>query len=338
MKQGLINIAKYGVLFGFAIALTYWALKDIHFQEVIDTWHNANKTPILLSGVAVMLSHYFRALRWKIMLKPLGHNFSTFSSYISILVGYGINILIPRGGELARCVNLNKLEGTPVQTSLGTVITERIIDLLILIMMMGLAFILKFDDLLATISNFLAKPENNQNAPADYTKLYILGGLFAAGVIGLLILLFSKNDKILNFREAIKNFLMGMLEGLKTIFNLEHNILFLLYSFIIWFLYYLMAYFVILAFEQTQELGFEGALMVLVLGSIAMAMPTPGGTGTYHTFVPFGLLQLYKIPEKVGVIFASIFHAWQTIVHLVIGAVSIVISQIIIKRNGKVSK
>ena len=131
---------------------------------------------------------------------------------------------------------------------------------------------------------------------------------------------------------------LGIYQGLKSIFKLEQYVLFLVYSVLIWGLYYMMAYFVIFAFAETRELGFEGALMVLVLGSIAMAMPTPGGTGAYHNFVPFGLETLYKIPSAAGKAFATIFHAWQTIVHLVIGILSIIISQILIKRNAKHSK
>jgi hypothetical protein len=92
-----------------------------------------------------------------------------------------------------------------------------------------------------------------------------------------------------------------------------------------------MAYIVIQAFEETSVLGLEGALMVLVLGSIAMAMPMPGGTGTYQVFVPFGLKYIYKIPQLIGTPFAIIFHAWQTVIHLLTGGIAFLISEIILR-------
>ena len=333
MGNILSKTIKYTLFFGLAIGLTFLALKDIKFADILKTWEDANKWPIFMSGIAVMMSHFFRALRWKLMLNPLGYKFSTRNSYISILVGYGVNIVIPRGGELARCVNLNKLDGVPVKTSLGTVISERIIDLIFLFTMMGLAFILEFDKLAATIIDFLAKGEGKEEA-VDLNKLAILGSFLITLLIGFIVAARSRHRLILRFRVKLKSFRDGLVAGLKSIFNLEHNVLFLFYSFVIWLLYYLMAYFVVLAFAETGDLGFEGALMILVLGSIAMAMPTPGGTGAYHYFVPFGLEKLYKIAIPVGTAFATIFHAWQTIIHLVVGGVSVIISLLLIK-NGE---
>lgn len=337
MKSILANTLKYTLVFGLAIGLTYWALKDIAFADIVETWDNANKLPIFLSGVAVMLSHFLRALRWKLLMKPLGCHFSVFNSYLSILVGYGVNIVVPRGGELARCINLNKLEGTPVKTSVGTVISERLVDLMFLILMIGIAFLLQFNDLLATIVEYKNIPKGEDAGKSLVAILFVVT-LPILFVIALYLFFKSKNKKVFRIRIKLKNLFLGIYEGLKSIFKLEQYILFLVYSVLIWGLYYLMAYFVIFAFEETRELGFEGALMVLVLGSIAMAMPTPGGTGAYHNFVPFGLETLYQIPSKAGKAFATIFHAWQTIVHLVIGILSIIISQILIQKNAKHSK
>lgn len=337
MKSILANTLKYTLVFGLAIGLTYWALKDIAFADIVETWDNANKLPIFLSGVAVMLSHFLRALRWKLLMKPLGCHFSAFNSYLSILVGYGVNIVVPRGGELARCINLNKLEGTPVKTSVGTVISERLVDLMFLILMIGIAFLLQFNNLLTTIVEY-ANSNKEAETATNFVPIIVLLIVVLFSFVGGYLLLKSKNKKIFRFRIRLKNLFLGIYQGLKSIFQLEQYMLFLLYSLLIWGLYYLMAYFVILAFPETRDLGFEGALMVLVLGSIAMAMPTPGGTGAYHNFVPFGLETLYQIPSMAGKAFATIFHAWQTIVHLVIGILSIIISQILIQKNAKHSK
>ncbi len=278
--MSLKNILQYLFFVGAAIGLTYYAVKDIPFSEVEKTWQECDKTPIWLSGLAVMLSHWFRALRWKIALKPLGYTSSTINSYLSILVGYAVNIAVPRGGEVARCMTLNKLEGVPVKTGVGTVISERIVDVIFLALMIGIAFVLKFTILLETIEAFqaehLAGAEEQSNFP------YLKVGLLITAIVFTFILFKSKNPRLIAFRNKVKDFALGMKDGISSIFKLENSFLFILYSIIIWILYYFMAYIVIQAFAETSVLGLEGALMVLVLGSIAMAMPMPGGTGTYQ--------------------------------------------------------
>ncbi len=336
MNKLLKNTLQYTFFLGIAGVLLYVAFDGYDFDKVFIKWEKANKLPIILSGVAVLLSHLFRAMRWKLLLNPLGYQFTTVNSYLSVLVGYGVNIIVPRGGEVARCINLNKLEDVPVKQGLGTVIAERIIDLLFLMGSIGLALIIAFDDLMAVIKDYLAQVEakGEENAIS-------LWGVIGIGVLLLLVVGFvatSKIGKIVAFRIKLKQFFVDLGEGVMSIFKLEHNILFFVYTVAIWGLYFLMAYLVIIAFPETRDLGLEGALMVFVLGAVAMAMPSPGGTGTYHVFVPLGIFMLYGIPKDDGLAFATIFHGWQTAVHLIVGGITIVVSQILIKKNEKISR
>tara|TARA_B100000809_G_scaffold257682_1_gene299680 strand:- start:1116 stop:2129 length:1014 start_codon:yes stop_codon:yes gene_type:complete len=334
MKDLLKSTLKYTMFLTLAGVLLYVAFNGYDINKVLIKWNEANKLPIILSGIAVLLSHFFRALRWKLLLNPMGFTFSTINSYLSVLVGYGVNIIVPRGGEVSRCINLNKLEGVPVKQALGTVIAERIIDLLFLIGSIGLALIVSFDQLLAVITNYLNQIGNKQNNGTGNLVWMLVIGLLLF-VPALLFVLKSQNRTIIRFRIKIKQFFIGLGQGIMSIFRLQHNILFLVYTILIWGLYFIMAYFVIIAFPETKELGLEGALMVFVLGAIAMAMPSPGGTGTYHVFVPLGIFMLYGIPKDDGLAFATIFHGWQTAIHLIVGGITIVISQILIKRNAK---
>jgi uncharacterized protein (TIRG00374 family) len=337
MKGILKNTLKYTFFLAVAVGLLYVAFDGYDINNVLDKWGQSNKLPIILSGVAVLLSHLFRALRWKLLLNPMGFHFSTINSYLSILVGYGVNIIIPRGGEVSRCINLNKLENVPVKQGLGTVIAERIIDLLFLIGSIGLALIISFDKLLAVITKYINQVGEKGDSGGNNLVLWALG-LFVLTIPTFVFILKSRNKKILRFRIKIKQFIVGLGQGVMSIFRLEHNVLFFVYTVLIWGLYFMMAYFVIIAFPETRELGLEGALMVFVLGAIAMAMPSPGGTGTYHVFVPLGIFMLYGIAKDDGLAFATIFHGWQTMVHLVVGGITIVISQILIRRNAKHSK
>jgi hypothetical protein len=163
--------------------------------------------------------------------------------------------------------------------------------------------------------------------------LTILGGLF---VLGLLFLWFVKKNKKLN--AFIRKTWIGFREGFLSVFKLKNKGLFIFYSALIWFLYFVMSYTVILAFPETKHLGLTAVLSLFAIGSIAMAAPLPGGTGSYHVLVPQGLVFLYHIAMADAVAFTFIFHGWQTAIMIFGGAISLIITSVLVKRNSAVSK
>jgi uncharacterized membrane protein YbhN (UPF0104 family) len=162
--------------------------------------------------------------------------------------------------------------------------------------------------------------------------MWILLGL-ALIIIVVFFIIRSKRELYEGLFIKIKNFLLGLKEGVVSIFKLEKNLLFIFYSFLIWVLYYFMAYFVIIAFPESEHLGLMAALSIFVIGGIAMAMPVPGGAGSYHLFVSSGLVFLYGFPHDQAFAFTTIFHGWQTLVIIIFGAASLFISQILGKKN-----
>jgi uncharacterized membrane protein YbhN (UPF0104 family) len=146
-----------------------------------------------------------------------------------------------------------------------------------------------------------------------------------AGMLGLIgLFLIRKNEK---FKKIVR----GFKEGLLSIFKLKNKGLFIFYSILIWVLYFLMSYFVIKAFPETAALGFSAVLTLFAIGSIAMAVPLPGGAGSYHTLVPLGLVMLYQLPKADAIAFVFIFHGWQTLLMIVAGIVSLIVSYFIIR-------
>ena len=138
--------------------------------------------------------------------------------------------------------------------------------------------------------------------------------------------------------ERLLKIILGFKEGLLSVFQLQNKWLFVFYSGLIWLLYYLMSYWVIMAFETTANLGFGAVLAVFALGAIAMAAPLPGGTGSYHVIVPSGLYFLYNLPKEEAIIFVFIFHAWQTLIMIVGGVVSLIISYWLIRWKKQPTK
>lgn len=287
---------------------------------ILAAWNSANKGWLILMAVVAYVSHFLRAERWRMLLVPSGNKVSLMSSFYSLMIGYLVNLAVPRGGEVSRCYNLYKLENTPVEVSFGTVVVERIADVLCLLAVIVLAFIVEWDKLIG----FLKSLGIGSSSSGFHIPIWIWLGGFGVIGLGIAVWQFRKNEKL-------QKVLRGFKEGLLSVFQLENKGLFLIYSVLIWALYFGMSYTVIRAFDTTDQLGLNAVLAVFALGAIAMAAPLPGGAGSYHTIVPAGLVVLYQLPQTDAVAFVFIFHAWQTFTMIVGGVVSLIISYFVIR-------
>jgi uncharacterized protein (TIRG00374 family) len=235
------------------------------------------------------------------------------------MIGYLVNLAVPRGGEVSRCYNLYKLEKTPVEVSFGTVVVERMVDVICLLLLIALSFFAEWQKLKKFIDTLnFSSGEGFSISP--WMIVVFLGVIVFAAAIFFL----RKNKKLLKIIEGFK-------EGLLSIFKMQNKGLFIAYSLGIWLLYFLMSYLVIKAFPETEDLGFSAVLTLFAVGSIAMAAPLPGGAGSYHTLVPLALVMLYNLPQADAVAFVFIFHGWQTILMILMGVLSLIASYLIIK-------
>lgn len=287
-------------------------------EFIWQTWLRANKLDLFVMAVISMLSHVLRAYRWKMLLAPTGHKVGLGNSFLSLMIGYLVNLAVPRGGEISRCYNLLKLEKTPVEISFGTVVAERMIDVLCLVILIAISFFVEWEKLIAFINTLPITTGDK-----GYTKVIIvllIGILIVAGAIYL----FRKS-------ERLKKIIAGFKDGLLSVFKLDHPWVFICASIAIWLLYFVTSYFVIIAFPETEVLGMRAVLTLFAIGAIAMAAPLPGGAGSYHTLVPLGLVMLYGMPKGDAVAFVFIFHAWQTFIMITAGVVSLAISYWIIR-------
>lgn len=327
MTKTVKTFAQYTFIFGVTALLIWISLRGIAGDDkgafLLETWQSANKKWLLLMAVIAMVSHVIRAERWRMLLASSGYRSKLGNSFLSLMVGYLINLVIPRGGELSRCYNLYKLENTPVEISFGTVVVERIVDLVCLLLLIGLAFIVESDKLASFVGSLpVGKGSNFQLVALGVLALVLI----AAGIVWLL----RRNPKL---NKLIKRTWEGFKGGLLSVFRLQRKGLFISYSLAIWALYFLMSYTVVLAFPETRHLGIEAVLSLFAIGAIAMAVPLPGGTGSYHVLVPQGLVLLYHVPEGDAVAFTFIFHGWQTAILIAGGALSLIVTTIILKRR-----
>ncbi len=318
MNKILKSFLQYTILIALTAGLLWLSLRSLGGEGdtsdlLVKAWKNSDKSFLLLVAVTAMISHIVRAERWRMLLKPTSNHVGLGSSFLSLMIGYLVNLAVPRGGEVSRCYNLYKLEKTPVEISFGTVVLERMVDVICLLSLVVISFFAEWNKLQTFI--------NSLNIPSGEFKIpFWLIGVAVLGVGGLVALYLVRKN------ERLKKILSGFKEGILSVFRLENKALFIFYSILIWALYFVMTYFVIKAFPETSSLGFSAVLTLFAIGSIAMAVPLPGGAGSYHTLVPLGLVMLYNLPKPDAVAFVFVFHGWQTLIMIVGGVVSLLIS------------
>jgi uncharacterized protein (TIRG00374 family) len=326
MNSRLKSVLQYLLLILLTVLLLWLSLRGLKVGEgenkadfLWQAWQKSDKGYLALMALTVMISHVIRAERWRMLLKPTDNHISFSGSFLSLLIGYLVNLAVPRGGEVSRCYNLFKLEKTPVEVSFGTVVVERIIDVICLVLLIAISFFVEWKKLKVFIDSL--EVPSSTGFTLSPLAIFILAGA-AVFIVGLFLL--RKNEKF-------KKIVSGFKEGLFSIFQLKNKGLFVFYSIAIWALYFLMSYWVMKAFSETQDLGFSAVLTLFAIGSIAMAVPLPGGAGSYHTLVPMGLVALYDLPKADAIAFVFIFHGWQTLIVIVSGVISLIISYWIIR-------
>jgi len=326
LKSTLRSILQYIGMIVLTALLLWLSLRGLTLGEgenksefLWKAWQNSNKGYLGLMALVAILSHLLRAERWRMLLVPTGNKVGLTNSFLSLMIGYLVNLAVPRGGEVSRCYNLYKLEKTPVEVSFGTVVVERMVDVICLLLLIAFSFFAEWQKLKKFIDTLnFSSGEGFSISP--WMIVVFLGVIVFAAAIFFL----RKNKKLLKIIEGFK-------EGLLAIFKMQNKGLFIAYSLGIWLLYFLMSYLVIKAFPETEDLGFSAVLTLFAVGSIAMAAPLPGGAGSYHTLVPLALVMLYNLPQADAVAFVFIFHGWQTILMILMGVLSLIASYLIIK-------
>lgn len=332
MSPRIKSVLQYVIILAVTAALIWFSLRGLtgtdgedKFEYLLRTWQSASKGWLFLMAAVAMVSHVIRAERWRMLMEPVGPKPKLSHSFLSLMVGYLVNLVIPRGGEVSRCYNLYKLDKTPVELSFGTVVVERLADVICLLVLVCISFLTEYEKLLQFIETLpIGTGDNNRLIPIFFI-------LLALALMGAVCWWLVKKNKKLN--AFVQKTWLGFREGLLSVFRLKNKGLFIFYSVAIWALYFLMSYCVIMAFPETKHLGMTAVLSLFAIGSIAMAAPLPGGTGSYHVLVPQGLVFLYHIPMADAVAFTFIFHGWQTSIMIVGGAISLIITSILVKKT-----
>ena len=295
------------------------------FKQVDLTW-------VYLSIGLSFLSHFVRAYRWNLLLEPLGYDLKSGRTFLAVMVGYLANFIVPRMGEISRCGILQKTDNVPISTGIGSVVTERIIDVLCLLVVILITLSLEFDMLSEFFLSLIS--QKTEGLSPNNTIWFVL--LFIMIVIGATYFLIKRNSEKLKQNalfNKVANFLRQLVEGVLSIRKLKKGPQFIASTIFMWILYYLMTYVVIFSLEETAGLSITAGFTMLVLGGIGMATPVQGGIGAFHYLMSAGLL-LYGIPENDGIFFALLLHTTNSVAIMVLGLISFFISMVIPKRKS----
>ncbi|UOE40207.1 flippase-like domain-containing protein [Chryseobacterium suipulveris] len=315
------------VSLAIAIFFMWLAVRGLEFKKIAGYFAKANYFWVFAAAVFGILAYWFRAVRWNLLLEPLGYKISNSNSFWTISFGYLMNLTIPRSGELARSTALFGVEKVPVEKSFGTIILERVVDLVCMGGFLGLTLIFKYDAILA-FYKYVTQEKGNSAEPETGNLLYIIIGI--ALVVGILMFILRKNlEKFALYRKVV-DFGKGIFHGLTSIFKLKQKFKFIWLSVAIWICYYLAAYLVCFSLPETSNFTIADGFFIIVVGTLGMMVPASGGIGAFHFALKLGIMALFlsmgKNPEEggeFGLSYAFISHTMQLVIMIVMGVISI---------------
>lgn len=319
MNRFLVKFLQITLPLALGIFLIWYIYHSFTPEQLQETKNHFTETHygfVILAVILNILSHFIRAFRWNFLLQPLGYKPKLANNFMALSIGYVLNILIPRSGEVSRAVVMDKYESIPFEKGFGTIISERIVDLFFLIFFTAVTLFLEFE----VISEYII-----ENVPfSAILTTGILGVIVVAAILVYLKFSSSKN--------RIKVFLTGLKEGIFSILKMKNKGWFIFHSILIWILYISAFYVMMLALPQTSENTFSIIVIGFVTGSFVITF-TNNGFGSYP-FVMAAVLSIFGIAKTVGIAFGWIVWTSNILTTIIIGVLSLILMPIYNKKRN----
>ena len=276
--------------------------------------------------IVSLVVYVLRVLRWLMLIKAIGHEAKFHSAFSALSISYMVSFVVPRLGDVTRCLSVKKQSNIPFIPLLGTVIIERVIDIISLLIVLIVTLILQFHEIIEFMQAYVFKPFY------EGVILKVIGGntfFLVAGVasIALLVFLFYYFRKYIRERspKRIVSFIESLKQGIASVLKLENKKIFIVYTILIWLGYYLMTYFWFFVFKETAVLTWGACLSILTIGTIGRSVPIQGGgMGAYH-FLVMSVVMLYGLSSDWGKALATLIHAGQTFFTFAMGLIGLLI-------------
>jgi uncharacterized protein (TIRG00374 family) len=321
MKKRLFIILQYLIYLGLGVFFAWLSLKDLDQDkkhQIKIALQHARYWLIVPVLVILFTSHLIRALRWKLLIGSLGYHAKTYNAFFAVMIGYLTNQAVPRLGEIAKCTMLARYERIPADKLIGTIILERVIDAITLLLVFGITIIIQpaiYTDLFNAFFH----------SPHDPAKKKISGYIIAAIIIGIIAIaiivwMIAKKKKLADLKGIIQRIGRSIWQGISAVQHLKQRWLFIFYSIALWTFYFTGGYIGFYAFQETQHYGVKEGFAILSAGSIGM-IATPGGIGAYALLIE-KTMQVYGLQAGIAIAFGWILWLSQTAVVLLGGFVS----------------
>ncbi len=323
MRKVIIQVLKFLGFLIIGIILLWLAFRNVELDSLIAGLKEANYSWLFLSIFFGFLAYISRARRWVILINPLGYTPSLRNTFYALMTGYLANLALPRVGELTRCVALGKKEKMPVDQLFGTVVVERTIDFISLMLILIVLIVLRGDQINEFLKQSIFDPlQQKVFSLLDFT--WIIWTVIVALAVVMLYLLIIYRKKLRKVRFFLKVFdtAKGVINGLKTITGLKRKWEFIFHTVFMWFCYTLMTWVVVFAIEPTSHLTLGDSVFLLVIGGLAMSAPVQSGLGAFHYIVSRGLAFVEKVKIEDGLIYAFLTHESQLLFVILVGTIS----------------
>jgi len=333
MKSKLFSFLKYIFLLAVAFGLLAIAFRGASVSKILNQMLRANMFWVLISLILSIVALVSRAYRWNLLIESTGYLPPLKKTFYALMTGYFANLAFPRLGEITRCGSLSKAEAIPFTSLLGTVIVERVVDVISLFACLLLTTIIEYKRL----QNFLH--DNIVQPIADKCRQLVGSPVFiVASIIMLVLLIFGiiyylKRSRQMGNQSKFVQLWNDLVNGLRSIGKLKRPWTFTFHSVFIWVLYFFGVYTCFFSLPSTAHLGLSASLFLLVAGGLGMSAPVQGGIGAYHLLVSQGLM-LYGLSQQDGLAFATLLHTLQLVLTVVLGSVSLLL---MFSKNRKMS-
>lgn len=303
------KILKIGLPILLGVFLIWYSLSKVSLSELLVYFKKADYFWIVLGMFFGLLSHLSRAYRWRFQLEPMGYSIKLPNSIMAVFATYIINYTIPRAGEVARASILTTYEDVPFEKGFGTIVAERVADLVVVMGIIVVTLFLQFD----FIMMFLTETFNPKNL------IFAILGLLVLALIFIVYIRKSQSKLALK----IKTFVSGLVEGVMSIFKMKKKWAFIFHTLFIWFMYVMMFYVTSFSLEELNGIPFGAVLIGFISASFSIAA-TNGGIGSYPVAV-YAAFSIFAIPEEPSIAFGWIVWTSQTIVLVVLGGLSLLL-------------
>jgi uncharacterized protein (TIRG00374 family) len=321
-----LQIIQYFFLLAVGIGLCWLFFRNFSFSELLTALETGDFSWFYVVMLTTTLVYMIRTLRWQMLIKATGYSTSFLNAYAALSISYFVSLVVPRLGEITRCLSLKRQHQIPFMQLLGTVIIERVIDIISLMVMLLLTLVLQFNHIMEFVKENVFQPFYE----GVIVKIIAGNGVFVIVtliVLSILAALFFYFRKYIRERSPrlIVQFVEGLKQGIISISKLEQKKLFIFYTILIWMGYYFMTYFWFFVFKETSILGWGACLSIVSIGSIGRSVPIQGGgMGAYH-FLVTQMVILYGVTETFGKTLATCIHGGQVFFTFVMGLVGLLI-------------